>query len=99
MADISCRGRLMLYAPDEGDCDLGDGCAAYTVRWTDHVAYIDAHRHISSRVAVADEMIAAQAGCDIDEALQLLIIRTKSLGQSMEITALDVLDGIIRFDL
>ena len=61
--------------------------------------HIDADRNVSSRVAAADEMIAAQAGCDMDEALQLLIVRTKSLGQSMEITALDVLDGIIRFDL
>ena len=38
MAEISCRGRLMLYAPDEGDCELGDGCAVYSVRWTDHGA-------------------------------------------------------------
>jgi hypothetical protein len=33
------------------------------------------------------------------EASRLLMVRTKSLGQSMEITVLDVLDGIIRFDL
>jgi hypothetical protein len=30
--------------------------------------------------------------------LRLLMVRTKSLGQSMEIAVLDVLDGIIRFD-
>jgi hypothetical protein len=54
--------------------------------------------HVSNRVAQATGMISAQAGCDIDEALQLLIVRAEALGQSIEETALDVLDGVIRFD-
>lgn len=53
---------------------------------------------ISHRVAQATGMISVQAGCDLDEALQLLIIRAESIGESLEDTALDVIDGIIRFD-
>jgi hypothetical protein len=54
--------------------------------------------HISSHVAEATGMISVQAGCDVDEALQLLIIRAEAIGASLEDAALDVIDGILRFD-
>jgi hypothetical protein len=43
-------------------------------------------------------MIAVQANCDVEEAFGRLAIRAKAMGQTMEDTALDVLDGLIRFD-
>jgi plasmid stability protein len=42
-------------------------------------------------------MIAAQAGCDIVEAYHRLNIRAAAMGQSLQDTALDVLDRRIRF--
>jgi hypothetical protein len=55
-------------------------------------------RFISNRVAQATGMISVQAGCSVDDALLLLGVRAEALGSSMEDTALDVLDGVIRFD-
>ncbi len=46
----------------------------------------------------ATGMIAAQANCDIVEALNRLKIRAAAMGQSVNDTALDVLDRVIRFD-
>jgi hypothetical protein len=46
----------------------------------------------------ATVMIAGQLDCSVAEALQVLRIRARAMGQSVEITALDVLDGEIRFD-
>jgi hypothetical protein len=46
----------------------------------------------------ATVMIARQLDCAVDEALQVLRVRAKAMGQSVEMTALDVLDGEIRFD-
>ena len=43
-------------------------------------------------------MIAGQLGCIPSEALDRLIIRSAALEQSVDDTALDVLDGVIRFD-
>ena len=43
-------------------------------------------------------MIAAQVDCSIGEALDRMRIRAAATGQSLEHTALDVLDGVIRFD-
>ena len=45
----------------------------------------------------ATGMIAAQAGCDIVEAYHRLNIRAAAMGQSLQDTALDVLDRRIRF--
>jgi hypothetical protein len=42
-------------------------------------------------------MVAVQAGCDVTEALGRLKIRADAMGQSLEDTALDVLDGVVRF--
>ena len=44
-------------------------------------------------------MISVQAGCDVDDAFGRLQTRAAELGQSVEHTALDVIDGIVRFDL
>ncbi len=43
-------------------------------------------------------MIAAQVGCGVEEALHRLIIRAEAMGETIEDTALDVLDRIVRFD-
>jgi hypothetical protein len=43
-------------------------------------------------------MVAVQAGCDVTEALVRLKIRAAATGQPLENLALDVLDGVIRFD-
>ncbi|MDQ1447716.1 MAG: hypothetical protein QOC79_687 [Actinomycetota bacterium] len=54
----------------------------------------------SHSVAVhqATGMVAAQADCDISEAFNRLKIRSAALGQTLDETALDVLDGVIRFN-
>jgi hypothetical protein len=54
--------------------------------------------HLGDRVHQATGMISAQAECDLTEALALLIVRAAELGQTLETTALDVIDGVIRFD-
>jgi hypothetical protein len=54
--------------------------------------------NVSDHAAQATGMIAAQAGCGVEEALHRLIIRAEAMGQTIDDTALDVLDGIIRFD-
>jgi hypothetical protein len=52
----------------------------------------------SAAVHQATGMIAAQADCDIVEAFNRLTIRAAAMGQSVNDTALDVLDRVIRFD-
>jgi len=52
----------------------------------------------SNRVHQATGMISAQAECSLTEAMQLLILRADAMAQSIEATALDVLEGLIRFD-
>jgi AmiR/NasT family two-component response regulator len=52
----------------------------------------------SDRVSQATAMISAQAGCDLADAFDLLRERAFTMGQSLEITALDVIDGVIHFD-
>ena len=54
---------------------------------------------LSYRVHQATGMISAQADCGLEEALQLLIIRADAAQESIEDMALDVIDGVIRFDL
>jgi hypothetical protein len=54
--------------------------------------------HLSDRVHQACDVISAQAGCDEAEALAMLIVKAAESGESLDDTALDVLDGIIRFD-
>ena len=44
------------------------------------------------------ELVAKQAGVSMPRARQLLIAMSNEIGESLEHTALDVLDGIIRFD-
>jgi hypothetical protein len=48
--------------------------------------------HLSSHIHQATGMVAAQADCDIDEALQLMVIRAAATQVSLEDLALDVLD-------
>ncbi len=52
----------------------------------------------SDRVSQATRMIAVQAGCSLPEAFDLLRERAFAIRQQLELTALDVLDGLIRFD-
>jgi uncharacterized protein with PIN domain len=59
---------------------------------------MDLADHTSARVAQASLMIAVQVPCERDEAIQRLGIRASGLRQSIEDTALDVLDGLLRFD-
>jgi hypothetical protein len=54
--------------------------------------------NISVRVAQATRIVAAQAGCGLEEALHRVIIRSEAMGQTIEDTALDTIDGVIRFD-
>ncbi len=53
---------------------------------------------VSERVRAAIGMVAAQARCGFEAARRLLENRADALLQSLEHTALDVIDGIIRFD-
>jgi hypothetical protein len=43
-------------------------------------------------------IVAEQAHCDIREAFAQLIARSAAVGQSLDETALDVIDHVIRFD-
>jgi AmiR/NasT family two-component response regulator len=52
----------------------------------------------SDRVSQATGMVSAQAACTLPEAFDLLRERAFAIGQQLELTALDVLDGVIRFD-
>jgi hypothetical protein len=54
--------------------------------------------HLSDVVHQAIGMIREQAECDAIDALARLIVRSAELDQNLGDTALDVLDGIIRFD-
>jgi len=51
----------------------------------------------SVAVHQATGMIAAQADCGVDEAFHRLNIRAAAMGQTLQDTALDVLDCRIRF--
>jgi AmiR/NasT family two-component response regulator len=53
--------------------------------------------YVGVHVQQATGMVAAQVGCDIDEAFNRLTIRAAALNQSLELTALDVIDRVIRF--
>lgn len=53
---------------------------------------------LSDRVNQSVGMICDQADCDLAAALAALIVKAAEIGQSLDDTALDVLDGIIRFD-
>lgn len=52
----------------------------------------------SPRVSQATGMVSVQATCSIPEAFNLLRERAFALDQSLEHTALDVIDGFVRFD-
>jgi hypothetical protein len=52
----------------------------------------------SDRIAQAIEVIRSQVQCAPDRALDLLRERALPLDQTLEYTALDVLDNIVRFD-
>jgi AmiR/NasT family two-component response regulator len=53
--------------------------------------------YVGVHVHQATGMVAAQVGCDIEEAFNRLMIRAAALNQSLELTALDVIDRVIRF--
>jgi AmiR/NasT family two-component response regulator len=52
----------------------------------------------SDRVSQATGMISVQVRCTVAEAFDLLRERAFALGQALELTALDVVDGTLRFD-
>jgi hypothetical protein len=53
---------------------------------------------LSDRVHQAQGMVAAQLGCSMEEALGRLRVRADANGQALDELALDVLDGIVRFE-
>lgn len=53
------------------------------------------HDFLSNHVHQATGMVAVQAGCDVTQALALLIVRAAEMNQSLEDTALDVIDGVV----
>ncbi len=53
---------------------------------------------VSVVVAHATASIARQCGCEVFAAFDLLCVEASALGQTLEYTALDVLDGVIQFD-
>jgi hypothetical protein len=53
--------------------------------------------YVGVHVHQATGMVAAQIGCDIEEAFARLVIRADALHQTLELTALDVIDRVIRF--
>ena len=54
--------------------------------------------HLSDRVHQATGMISAQLNCEVDEAFNRLKIRAAAMDQTLDETALDVLNRVIRFD-
>ena len=52
--------------------------------------------YLSDKVHQATRMVSAQADCEMSEGLNRLRIRARAMGQSVEATALDVFDGLIR---
>lgn len=55
------------------------------------------HHHLSDHVHQATAMIAVQVDCSLVEAFARLRIRARAMDQTLELTALDVIDGVIRF--
>ncbi len=53
---------------------------------------------LSALVNQAAGIVAVQLGCDVIEAFDRLQIRADATGESLEHLALDVIDGITRFD-
>jgi AmiR/NasT family two-component response regulator len=56
------------------------------------------HGPQSDRISQATGMISVQAACSLAEAFDLLRERAFAMNQTLEYTALDVIDGEIRFD-
>jgi hypothetical protein len=52
---------------------------------------------LSVEVHQATGMVAAQAECTVAEALGRLIIRAEAMGQTLDLTALDILDDLVHF--
>jgi hypothetical protein len=70
-----------------------EGCTvARMARWNpaDEALTVAAHQ--------AAGIVAEQAHCDIREAFRQLITRSTGMGQSLDNTAHDVIDHVIRFD-
>jgi hypothetical protein len=53
---------------------------------------------LNNYVQQAAGVVAVQLGCSPKGALARLILRSANMRQEVEDTALDVLDGVIRFD-
>ena len=59
---------------------------------------IPAEMRVSVLIGYATGQVVRQVDCEVIEAFDRLAIRARALGQTLEHTALDVLDGEIRFD-
>jgi AmiR/NasT family two-component response regulator len=53
---------------------------------------------ISTLVHLATGIVAVQLDCDVIEAFDRLQLRALATGESLEHLALDVIDGVTRFD-
>ena len=53
---------------------------------------------LSAEVHQATGMISVQAHTDVRTAARLLACKSKAIGQSVEETAVDVVNGTLRFD-
>jgi hypothetical protein len=54
---------------------------------------------LSNQVNQASGLVSVQAECDAERRWTRVIIRTPMMDQSVEHTALDVIDGRARFDI
>jgi len=54
--------------------------------------------HLSAGMHQATGMVSVQLDCDLIEAFARLKLRSVGMGQSIEATAVGVIDGAIRFD-
>ncbi len=70
------------------------GC---TVECTQEPSYRD--DFLSDEVHQATGMISVQADCGIREAFGRLCIRAQALGQTVQVSAVDVLDRVLSFDV
>ena len=73
-------------------------CSSVTVRNTDVHTMVVPDGQSWAHVHQAVGMIAEQIGCTVDEALERLFERAREIGQTVEHTALDVIDREMRFE-
>jgi hypothetical protein len=70
----------------------------HAIRTVDRVATGVPDDRLSVLVHQATGMVAVQLDCDVIEAFDRLKLRASATGESLEHLALDVIDGVTRFD-